>query len=248
LQDIECPDFPFSTQPTDAGTEAVQVLQHAIFGRSSLQQSLMHSVFCGSLAQVRHILPRHGVLSRLRALSVAPACCSYPLLLLFPFPSPTCPLRFRLQAQCMMQLCMAVLLDSLAPHNCLTLYSMAASCKCRPLETAARAFALRHFSAAAQLDYAGLTMLPSRSLMAFLCSDALQVSTVCRALVLPACPHVLWVGLWQDIAWAHGGACRLFLPRSPKRLGLCFWRLHRLGVRIHQLCQQDSVSLPPSSH
>lgn len=75
----------------------------------------------------------------------------------------------------MLQLCTAALLDSLTPHNCLAIYGMAASCGCEAVSAPAAAYGLRHFAAAAQLDYAGLTMLRPADLMAFLCSDNLQV-------------------------------------------------------------------------
>lgn len=45
-------DYPFTTQPTGAGATAVEALQRAVFG-AVVQPSLMQTVLCGSLAQVR---------------------------------------------------------------------------------------------------------------------------------------------------------------------------------------------------
>ena len=69
----------------------------------------------------------------------------------------------------------AALLDVVSTHNCLSLFSVAGTCGCAPLRRAARALALRAFSAAMQQDVAGLLTLAEPDLLALLCSDRLQV-------------------------------------------------------------------------
>ncbi|GAB4823552.1 hypothetical protein N2152v2_010598 [Parachlorella kessleri] len=197
LEDVDQPDYPFSLPATDAGVEALRVLQRAVFGDSAssggCQQSLMQAVLCGTLAQARRVL----------------------------------------------QLCVAALQDSLAPHNCLTIYSVAASCRCAPLEAAAASYAVRNFAAASQLDYSGLTGLSSASLMGFLRSDELQVSSELEVFAA----LVAWVERDPERR-LHGFARRL---AAAVRLSLLTLQDFEY-VDSHPLVHKDTMALQVVAH
>ena len=81
------------------------------------------------------------------------------------------------QALCVQRLCVAALLDLVAPANCLSLATLSAAAGIEALRTRAAACALAHFSEAAALDYSGLVGLEEAELMALLCSDELAVDS-----------------------------------------------------------------------
>lgn len=114
------------------------------------------------------------------------------------------------QALAAQRLCVAALLDLVAPANCLSLAALGAATGVEPLRARAAACALQHFSEAATLDYSGLVGLEEAALMALLCSDDLQVETeldAFRALVA-----------WTE----HDRAARLpgFAPRLARAVRL----------------------------
>ncbi|PSC70244.1 kelch 17 [Micractinium conductrix] len=128
------------------------------------------------------------------------------------------------------ELTTAALLDALAPHNCLSLFNAAAACGCAPLRRAARALALRSFTAAWQADPNGLMTMEEAHLLALLSSDSLQVESELEVFQALAA----WTQYYRD-ARLPGLAPRL--ARCVRLATLAMPELHVLGD--HPLILKD---------
>lgn len=89
-----------------------------------------------------------------------------------------CALRGTIdQALLSQQLCIAVLLDSVAPHTCFPLLALADSCGCVELLQRSEQCALLHFATAVEVDYNGFVSLPGHLALKLLSHDSLEVDS-----------------------------------------------------------------------